>query len=112
MRNIAIVPVAKPLIHTSGKTNFMRKVCADERDRGIASLPNVPPLSSGRISKPRGSQMAASEPVVLHHGREGGGPGRDEARPSVFNGLLGGGRHSRREELLARFALRSARGSR
>jgi hypothetical protein len=28
--------------------------------------------------------------VVVHHGREGGGDGHDEARPSVFNGLLGG----------------------
>ena len=35
-------------------------------------------------------QVATSEPVVLHHGREGSGDGRDEVRPSVFNGLLGG----------------------
>jgi hypothetical protein len=26
--------------------------------------------------------VATSEPVVLHHGREGGGAGHDEARPS------------------------------
>jgi hypothetical protein len=30
--------------------------------------------------------------VVLHHGRVEGGDGRDEVRPSVFNGLLGGAR--------------------
>jgi hypothetical protein len=34
--------------------------------------------------------VATSEPVVHHHGREGGGFSRDEVRPSVFNGLLGG----------------------
>ena len=33
-------------------------------------------------------QVATSEPVVLHHGREGGGEGGDEVRPSAFNGLL------------------------
>jgi hypothetical protein len=38
----------------------------------------------------RRHQLATSEPVVLHHGREGGGAGHDEVRPSVFNGLLGG----------------------
>ena len=27
--------------------------------------------------------MATSEPVVLHHGREGGTPGHDEARPTA-----------------------------
>jgi hypothetical protein len=32
---------------------------------------------------------AMSEPVVHHHGREGGGAGSDEVRPSAFNGLLG-----------------------
>jgi hypothetical protein len=32
--------------------------------------------------------VATSEPVVLHHGREGGVASHDEARPSVFNGLL------------------------
>jgi hypothetical protein len=44
---------------------------------------NVPPLSSGRIRKPEGHQVAMSEPVVLHHGREGGGAGHDEARPTA-----------------------------
>jgi hypothetical protein len=34
--------------------------------------------------------VATSEPVVLHHGREGDAAGGDEVRPSVFNGLLGG----------------------
>src|SRR5438046_995450 len=28
-------------------------------------------------------QVATSEPVVLHHGREGGGAGHDEVRPSA-----------------------------
>jgi hypothetical protein len=28
-------------------------------------------------------QVATNEPVVLHHGREGGGDGHDEARPSA-----------------------------
>ena len=45
--------------------------------------PNVPPLSCGRIRKRGGQQVATSEPVVLHHGREGGGTGGDEARPSA-----------------------------
>ena len=37
-------------------------------------------------------QVAMTEPVVLHHGRKGGCDGRDEVRPSAFNGLLGGPR--------------------
>jgi hypothetical protein len=45
--------------------------------------PNVPPLSSGRIRKPEGHQVGTSEPVVLHHGREGGGRSHDEARPTA-----------------------------
>jgi hypothetical protein len=31
--------------------------------------------------------VAMSEPVVHHHGREGGRCGQDEVRPSAFNGL-------------------------
>jgi Bacterial antitoxin of type II TA system, VapB len=34
-------------------------------------------------------RVATSEPVVLHHGREGGGGAGDELRAS-FNGVLGG----------------------
>jgi hypothetical protein len=37
-------------------------------------------------------QVATSEPVVVHHGREGGRRRSRGVRPSVFNGLLGGAR--------------------
>jgi hypothetical protein len=39
----------------------------------ILALANVPPFSCGRISKPRGQQVATTEPVVANHGREVGG---------------------------------------
>src|SRR6185503_5212599 len=48
-----------------------------------SSLANVPPLSSGRIRKPRASQQAMTEPVVPHHGERKDGAGGDEARPSA-----------------------------
>ena len=36
--------------------------------------------------------MATSEPVVLHHGREGGGLSSRRGAAVCFNGLLGGAR--------------------
>ena len=42
--------------------------------------------------------MATSELVVLHHGREGGRAGDNEARPSVFNGFTGGARPETAED--------------
>ena len=46
--------------------------------------------------------MATSEPVVLHHGREGGGDGHDEARPSASTACWAGAR----EASVARAGLR------
>lgn len=42
-------------------------------------------------------QVATTEPVVLHHGREDGGAGGDDVRSPVFNGLLGGARNGERQ---------------
>ena len=50
--------------------------------------PNVPLLSCGRIQKFTTRPEATSEPVVYHHGREGG-RGRQRRRAAVcFNSLL------------------------
>jgi len=64
----------------------VRAECAQELSRAsrrsVLGPPNVPPLSSGRIRKP---ELSGSDDQVrgVHHGREGGGAGWDEARPSA-----------------------------
>ena len=55
---------------------------------GHAGPANVPPLSSGRIHKRTSGQVATSEPVVHHHGREGGTYGSRLRAAVCFNGLL------------------------
>src|SRR6186713_3348679 len=45
----------------------------------------------------RRHQVATSEPVVLHHGREGGGGRSRRGAAGCFNGLLGGASGVRRQ---------------
>jgi hypothetical protein len=68
-----------------------------EELRNLCSLANVPPLSSGRIRKPQGGRWRRASPWYITTGDRQHGAGHEEARPSVFNGLLGGARRSGHE---------------
>ena len=61
----------------------------------VIRLPNVRLLSCGRIRKATSRPVATSEPVVHHHGREGGRRRKPRGAAVCFNSLLGGACSSR-----------------
>ena len=94
VRPLVLEPVATrswvPLRRARWPARAPKKTRATSR--GSFRPPNVPLLSCGRIQKPRRHQMATSEPVVHHHGRQAERCRSRRGAAVRFNSLLGGAR--------------------
>src|SRR5258706_533891 len=77
-------PASKPeLVELNRSRMTLRSRSRTEEIRSPVESAQRTAVKQRPHQETRWSQVAMSEPVVLHHGREGGGAGHDAARPSA-----------------------------